>query len=75
VFTAGQAFQALVHTGVVASGDADDVATRRKTTYWQGIGDMFHFVVLVEPHSAAINWRRNPPMDKKKPYTVNRNTR
>ena len=52
-----------------SSGVADDVASRRQTTYWEGIGDTLHFVMLVEPHSAAINWRGNPPMSKKKPNT------
>jgi nucleoid DNA-binding protein len=33
-FTAGKAFQALVQNGAATSGDTDDVATRRQTTYW-----------------------------------------
>jgi DNA-binding protein HU-beta len=33
-FTAGKAFQALVQNGAVTPGNADDVATRRPTTYW-----------------------------------------
>ena len=33
-FTAGKAFQTLVQTGTETSGDADDVAARKQTTYW-----------------------------------------
>jgi nucleoid DNA-binding protein len=33
-FTAGKAFQALVQTGAETSGNTDDVATRKQTTYW-----------------------------------------
>ena len=33
-FTAGKAFQALVQNGTATAGDADNVATRKQTTYW-----------------------------------------
>jgi len=33
-FTAGKAFQTLVQTGTETSGDADDGAARKQTTYW-----------------------------------------
>jgi len=33
-FTAGKAFQALVQNGTETSGDANDAATHKQTTYW-----------------------------------------
>ena len=33
-FTAGKAFQTLVQNGTETSGDANDAATHKQTTYW-----------------------------------------
>ena len=40
-----------------------------------GFSEAYYFGVLMAAYSAAINWRRNPILSKKKPYTVNGNAR
>jgi hypothetical protein len=43
--------------------------------YILGLSYASHCGLRVTLYSAASNWRRNPAVSKKKPYTVNGNAR